>query len=105
MDSINSAINQNLSILSNWVDSTPVPQVIDTMTYDIYESSNPFRQKFSKSIDNKVLKYTVATTTGVGAEIFSAFTNPYYLTHKVVQLPTMYQNVVDVYKKYSTQQN
>ena len=53
MDSINSAINQNLSILSNWVDSTPVPQVIDTMTYDIYESSNPFRQKFSKNIDNK----------------------------------------------------
>ena len=47
----------------------------------------------------------ILTTTGVGAEIFSAFTNPYYLTHKVVQLPTMYQNVVDVYKKYSTPQN
>lgn len=104
MDLINSA-NQNLSLLTNWVDSTPMPQVIDTVTYDLYESNNPFRQKFSQNIDNKVLKYTVYATTGIGAEMFSAFTNPYYLTHKMIQLPMMYQNVVGVYKKYSTSQS
>lgn len=104
MDLINSA-NQNLSLLTNWVDSTPIPQVIDTVTYDLYESNNPFRQKFSENIDNKVLKYTVYATTGIGAEMFSAFSNPYYLTHKMIQLPTMYQNVVNVYKKYSTSQS
>ena len=31
------AFRQNVIDLSNWVDSTPVPQVIDTFTYDLYE--------------------------------------------------------------------
>lgn len=105
MNPINT-INQNLSIFTNWVDSTPVPQVIDTVTYDLYESGNPFRQDFnSRDINNTALRYTVKTTTSVGAEVFSAFTNPFYLAHKIVQLPSMYQSVVDTYKKYSTPQN
>lgn len=93
---------QNLSVLSNWVDSTPVSQMIDTMTYDLYESSNPFRKTFTQEeISNKGLRLAANTTTTVSAEVFSAFANPYYLTHKVTQIPAAYKGVVDVYKKYS----
>ena len=81
----------------------PLPQVIDTVTYDLYESNNPFRQKTDKKFDNKALRYTVNATSAVGAEAFSVFTNPYYLTHKIVNLPVMYKNVANIYKKYSTQ--
>ncbi len=91
--------SQNITLLSNWVDSTPVNDVIDTVTYDLYESGNPFRHKFSKAqIPNKILRTTANATTTVGAEFFSAFTNPYYLTHKIVNIPVMYQNVVNTYK-------
>lgn len=94
--------SQNLSLLSNWVDSTPVPQVIDTVTYNLYESNNPFRKKFSQDeINNKGLRIAANTTTSVGAEFFSAFTNPYYLSHKVIQIPVAYQSAVSIYKKYS----
>lgn len=102
MNLINTAIIQNLSNLSNWVDSTPTPQVIDTVTYDLYETSNPFRRTFDKGdISNKGLRIAVNTTTSVGAEVFSAFANPYYITHKIIQVPMAYKAVVDTYKKYT----
>ena len=105
MNLINATIlKQNMSILSNWVDSTPVPDVIDSVTYDLYESSNPFRKTFSKEeISNRGLRVAANTTTAVGAEVFSAFANPFYLSHKLVSIPTMYTTVVDSYKRNSTQ--
>lgn len=103
MNSIQTTFSQNISLFSSWIDSTPLPQVIDTVTYDLYESNNPFRQKTDKKFDNKALRYTINATSAVGAEAFSVFTNPYYLTHKIVNLPVMYKNVANIYKKYSTQ--
>lgn len=102
MSSINTTFSQNISLFSNWVDSTPVPQVIDTVTYDLYESNNPFRWDYNdKKIKNNILRNTLNATTTVGAEFYSVFTNPYYLTHKVVNIPTNYKNVVNLYQKYS----
>lgn len=102
MSSINTTFSQNISLFSNWVDSTPVPQVIDTVTYDLYESNNPFRWNINdQKIKNNVLRNTLNATTTVGAEVYSAFTNPYYLTHKVVNIPTNYKNAVNLYQKYS----
>lgn len=90
---------QNMSVLSNWVDSTPVNQMIDSVTYDLYESNNPFRKKFDKThINNKGLRVVANATTTVSAEVFSAFANPYYLTHKFTQIPIWCDSVVDVYK-------
>ena len=97
---------QNMIDLSNWVDSTPASQVIDTVTYDLYESSNPFRHKFSKEqIKNKPLRVAANTTTSVGAEVFSVLTNPYYITHKIVNIPIAYNNVVNAYKNTSINKN
>ena len=102
MNLINTSFSQNISLFTNWIDSTPLPEVIDTVTYDLYEDNNPFRNKFSKKqIPNNQLRHTINTTTQIGAEIFSIFTNPYYLTHKIIHLPAMYNNVVGAYKKYS----
>lgn len=93
-------VNNPINSLTNWVDSTPMPQIIDTVTYDLYESNNPFRTSFSKEdISNKPLRIAANTTTTIGAEAFSMFTNPYYLTHKIVNIPTYYKNVVNSYQK------
>lgn len=93
-------VNNQINSLTNWVDSTPMPQIIDTVTYDLYESNNPFRTSFSKEdISNKPLRIAANTTTTIGAEAFSMFTNPYYLTHKIVNIPTYYKNVVNSYQK------
>ncbi len=100
MNLINQTLTQNMSILSNWVDSTPAPQIIDTVTYDLYESNNPFRKKFSQNdINNKALRVAANTTTAVSAEVFSAFANPYYLTHKITNIPVAYKTVVAAYKR------
>ena len=100
------AFKQNVINLSNWVDSTPVPQVIDTVTYDLYESNNPFRYRFSKEqIDNKPLRAAATATTTLVAEVFSVVTNPYYITHKIVNIPTAYNSVVNAYKNYSINKN
>lgn len=97
---------QGMSSISNWMDTTPVPQVIDTVTYDLYESNNPLRRKFDKNdINNKSLRVAANASTTVGAEIFSMFTNPYYLSHKVTQVPVLYKNVVDTYKKVASTGN
>ena len=102
MNLINNTLVQNMSVFSNWVDSTPAPQVIDTITYDVYETSNPFRKTYTpEDINNKGLRLAANATTTVGAEVFSAFANPYYLTHKITQIPTAYKSVVDTYKKYT----
>ena len=95
-----STINNPINALANWVDSTPMPQIIDTVTYNVYESNNPFRTSFSKEdISNKPLRIAANTTTTIGAEAFSMFTNPYYLTHKIVNIPTYYKNIVNSYQK------
>lgn len=97
---------QGMSSISNWMDTTPVPQVIDTVTYDLYESNNPLRHKFDKDdINNKGLRIAANATTALSAEFFSAFTNPYYLSHKVTQVPVLYKNVVDTYKKVASTGN
>jgi hypothetical protein len=104
MNLIQSQIYQhNINNFTNWVDSTPVNKIIDTMTYDLYESNNPFRKTFdSNDINNKGLRVLANTTNAVGAEVFSAFTNPYYLSHKITQIPVWCDSVVETYKKYST---
>lgn len=99
MSLINSAQNQ-MSIISNWVDSTPVPQMIDNITYDLYESNNPFRKKFNEEeITNKNLRIAANTSTAIGAEVFSVFANPFYLGHKIINIPVYYKNVVNSYQK------
>lgn len=101
MNLIHSTIlKQNLSIISNWADSATVPTVIDSVTYDLYESNNPFRKTFTKDeIQNKGIRIAANTGTAVSAELFSAFANPYYLTHKITQLPVLCHHVVDTYKR------
>ncbi len=92
--------NYNLSsIVSNWTDSKPLPDLIDNYTYDLYESDNPFNRTFSQNdISNNELRFAVNATAKVGAEAFSAFANPYYLSHKITHIPIYYQSVVDKYK-------
>ncbi len=78
---------------------------IDKYTYDIYDSpGNPFRVKFSEDkIKNKYLRSTINTAFNVTADVFSAFTNPYYIPHKILRIPAGYNTVVNTYKKYSEQ--
>lgn len=101
MNLVNSTIlRQNLAQINNWIDSTSVSGAIDSVTYDLYESNNPFRKKFTPDeIQNKGVRVAANAGTAVSAELFSAFTNPYYLTHKITQIPTLYNNVADVYRK------
>ena len=103
MNLLNNNIGRAItSLYSNWIDSYQLPDVINTVTYDIYESNNPLRYHFDEDkIKNDNLRKTVNATTLVGAEFFSVLTNPYYLTHKIIKLPYMYQNAVDAYKRYS----
>lgn len=104
MNLLDAAIyKHNMSVFANWVDSTPVNQVIDSVTYDLYEDSNPFRHKFSKEeINNKGLRIAANTSAAVGAEVFSVFSNPYYLMHKAVQVPVLCSKVVNTYKQNSS---
>ena len=94
-------INKDVSaLLVNWVDSKPIPQLIDSVTYDLYEDNNPFRTHFSRNeISNKNVRLAVNTAASIGAETFSLFANPYYLSHKITQIPVYYQNAVDLYNK------
>lgn len=94
-------INKDISsLVINWVDSKPFPQLIDSVTYDLYEDNNPFRTHFSHNeIRNEGVRLALNTATSVGAETFSLFTNPYYLSHKITQIPVYYQNAVDLYNK------
>lgn len=86
--------------IKGWVDSTTVPSAIDSVTYNLYESNNPFRKKFNnEEINNNKIRVIANTGTAVGAEIFSAFANPYYLTHKITQMPVYYQSAVNAYKR------
>ncbi len=98
---INNILLQQYNSATKWVNQTPVPKIIDTFTYDTYESSNPFRIDYfdKKPSDNKYVYATVHAVKNVGTEIFSAYTNPFYLTHKIVNIPTNYQKVVQAYGK------
>ena len=99
-------ISQNMSLFSNWVDSTPVPKMVDTVTYDLYESDNPFRHKFSnkqiKMIRLGILRIQLLRLV---QKLFQLFANPYYLTHKIINLPAYipasYRKVAEIYSKYS----
>lgn len=91
------------SLYSNWIDSYQFPNIINTVTYDLYESNNPLRHHFDDDeIKNDNLRRTVNATTMVGAEFFSVLTNPYYLTHKIIRLPYLYSNAVETYKKFAS---
>lgn len=98
IDSLN--IKNNItSTIQNWTDYNEIPTLINSVTFDLYDSNNPFKKKFTKEeINNKPIRILANTGTTVGSEVFSAFTNPYYLTHKVTQIPIMYQSVVNTYK-------
>ena len=50
MNLIDSAIIKNnlTSTLRNWTDSVEIPALIDSVTYDLYDSSNPFKKTFTK---------------------------------------------------------
>ena len=99
MNLIQSKINSEYNHFSNWLDKTPLNTIVDNVTYDQYECNNPFRNRFSeKDITNSSLRHGLNATNMVGAEIFSAFANPYYLTHKIVSVPIYYNNVVETYK-------
>jgi hypothetical protein len=101
MNLINTTIyKQNLTNIQNWIDSTPVPQAIDNVTYDLYESNNPFRKHFDENqIHNQTLRVSANTATALSAEFFSAFANPYYLSHKITTIPTYYKNIINTYEK------
>ncbi len=88
--------------MKNWVQTRSVPKIIDEFTYKPYESDNPFRLDFSNQINqisNDMVKQSVNVAQNVGAEVFSAYTNPYYLSHKMINMPS---NVVEIYNKYSS---
>ena len=99
MNIIDYTLNQT-NTMKDWTQTHSVPQIIDTFTYDQYESSNPLRLNFSHldNIDNKHLTTTANVAQNVGAEIISAYINPYYLSHKIINIPS---NIVELYKKYS----
>jgi len=101
MNLINSTIfSQNIPrMLENWIDSKPVSGLIDEITYDLYEDSNPFRTSFTKEdINNRTLRIGANVVSAAGAEVFSAFANPYYLSHKITHIPVYYENAVLLYK-------
>ena len=93
--------NKIISSLNNWVDSTPANVIVDSLTYDQYEINNPFRLNFyePKNIQNSYLRATAGAAKNIGAEITSAYINPFYLTHKIVNAPVFYKDVVNTYSK------
>ena len=108
MNLIDSAIIKNnlTTNLRNWADSVEIPSLIDSVTFDLYDSNNPFKKTFTKDeIHNTPMRILANTGTTVGSEFFSAFTNPYYLTHKVTQVPVLYQSVVNTYKNATQGEN
>lgn len=103
MNLITNTINQNISQLSNWVNTTPVPDMIDTVTYDLYEQDNPFRREYTNfKFGNPYLNSSVNVAKKTGAELFSIFANPYYMMHKIVNIPVYYKNATELYKTYAT---
>jgi hypothetical protein len=95
-------IQNNFSnAFNNWVNSRQIPDIIDEFTYDQYEN-NPFRKTFNEDeIKTKELRIGANTMMAINAEVFSAFTNPYYLGHKFIHIPTYYKNAVNLYKSSS----
>ena len=93
--------NKIISSLHNWVDTTPPNEMVDYLTYDQYEINNPLRLNFynPENIQNKYLRTTANTAKDVGAEVVSAYINPFYLTHKFVNIPVFYKDVVNTYSK------
>lgn len=96
----NVQVNNIPSIVRNWADTVNVPNAIDSVTYDLYETNNPFRKKYTKDeISGREARFLANTGTTIGAEVFSAFANPYYLTHKITGIPAMYHSVAEAYRK------
>lgn len=101
MNIIRAALAQKQNILPYIVESDNLPDMIDEVTYKQYESSNPLRINFleNQKID-PTLKKTLTITQNLGAEVLSAYTNPFYWMHKAVQIPANSQAVIEFYKKY-----
>ncbi len=103
MNIITQYITKN-NLLPNLIESNNIKDAIDEVTYDQYETSNPLRINFYdyKNVNNKALQTTLKTTQNIGAEVLSAYTNPFYLFHKAINIPTDYRKAVDSYKKHSS---
>ena len=76
-----------------------LPQKIDSATYGTYEADNPFRNTEDIKLTDGNLQKVANTTKAVGSEVFSALTNPFYLTHKIFQMPTYYKTATEAYEK------
>ena len=82
-----------MSGISNYMTNTmqsiqtpkDVVNTVDNLTYYQQESSNPLRLKYDTidSFENKKIKKTATVAQGVGAEVFSLYSNPFYLLHKL----------------------
>ncbi len=82
-----------MSGISNYMTNTmqsiqtpkDVVNTVDNWTYYQQESSNPLRLKYDTidSFENKKVKKTATVAQGVGAEVFSLYSNPFYLLHKL----------------------
>ena len=105
MNLIKSAYNESKNILHDWAgDKTKtIPDTIDFVTYDQYETNNPLRLNLynPEDIKNPTVRKSVGVAHTVGSELVSAYVNPFYLTHKIVQIPNNYQKITQNYKKYS----
>ncbi len=101
-DYINEHFKRNTPAIDDVMD---VSDAVDMYTYNDYESSNPMRIDFWQNqidqIENKMLRQTAGAAQNIGAEVMSAYTNPYYIPHKIINIPKDYKNVVETYKKYS----
>ncbi len=99
MNSLNTQYTNIQNNLSLWAKSKPVPDLIDSLTYNLYEDSNPFNRTFDDNdISDKRLRAIANAGTKTTAEIFSAFANPYYLSHKFTHIPVYYKNSVNLYE-------
>ena len=86
----------------NMDDVLDIPDIVNMYTYDDYEFNNPLHINFwERKIENKIMRESVNTTQNVGADELSAYTNYYYIPHRIINLPKDYKNIIEVYKKYS----
>lgn len=79
MNLIDSAIIKNnlTSTLRNWTDSVEIPALIDSVTYDLYDSSNPFKKTFTKEeISNKPMRILANTGNCGRLRVFFSLHKP-----------------------------
>lgn len=102
MNAINYMQNKT-DYIKTWTQNINGVRVFDELTYNQYESNNPLRLEYShiNNIKNDKLRQSAQAAQYMGAEILSAYINPYYLSHKIINLPS---NISEIYQKYSAKQ-